>query len=381
MAKFVHRVGRGRADGLEKSRDRLSVLGWDFFGGFFDYGVKGGESFGPLGKNGRRRLDDHCAAIARVRVARDPTGPLESVDEDSDTAGCEQEPITELALSERPVRLQVLERVELTFCDARCAADRGAEPVRLHSKAVELLLDRAGSCGIHHTDDTLVVSLLLSKLPSGLIMIDEHSGPLGTALTNTFGVPRGLLGRLGGRLMALEHRRIYPFVVDELAVQPADRILEIGCGSGAAAAIAVERATSGFVAAVDPSPVMVAQARRRLGAAIESGRARVVEAAAESLPFEDGSFGGVFTIFSLHHWPDRKQGLSEIRRVLRPGGRLVVCEGLGGHGHASTSPITGEELSVHYLIKMREFGFSDVECAEHEVGGRKLTIIKARRAS
>jgi ubiquinone/menaquinone biosynthesis C-methylase UbiE len=181
--------------------------------------------------------------------------------------------------------------------------------------------------------------------------------------------------------MALEHRRIYPFVVDELAVRPADRVLEIGCGSGAAAVIAAERATNGFVAAVDPSPVMVAQARRGLGAAIEAGRAQVVEAAAESLSFEDESFDGVLTIFSLHHWSDRKQGLSEVRQVLRPGGRLVVCEPIGGHGHASKSPVTGEELSLHYVGKLREFGFSDVECAEHEVGGRKLTIIKARRES
>jgi hypothetical protein len=64
-----------------------------------------------------------------------------------------------------------------------------------------------------------------------------------------------------------------------------------------------------------------------------------------------------------------------VERVHRLGRRR-----LGGHGHESKSAVTGEELSVHYVSKLREFGFSDVECAEHEVGRRKLTIIEGRRA-
>jgi len=205
-----------------------------------------------------------------------------------------------------------------------------------------------------------------------------HEGPLMKLLMNMFGVPKGLLGRLGGRLMALEHAKINPFVVDELGVTPDDRILEVGCGSGAASAIAASRATGGFVAAVDISPVMVAQARRRLRRAIAAGRAKVVEAPAEQLPFEDASFTGAFAIFTLHHWSDPKQGLSEIRRVLRPGSRLVIAERVSGHGD-SNGPAASEDAFAGYVSRLTAIGFSDVECAEHEVGRRKLTVLRARR--
>jgi SAM-dependent methyltransferase len=208
---------------------------------------------------------------------------------------------------------------------------------------------------------------------------NEHAPTHRGLETHMFGVPRGLLGRLGGRLMALEHAKINPFVVEQLALRPDDRILEVGCGSGAAsAAIAASRATGGLVAAVDISPVMVAQTRRRLRKAIAAGRAEVVQAPAERLPFEDESFNGAFAIFTLHHWSDPKQGLSELRRVLRPGGRLVIAERVHGHGD-SNGRSAGEDAFAGCVSRLTEAGFTEVECAEHEVGRRKLTVIKARR--
>ncbi|MGD0165971.1 MAG: methyltransferase domain-containing protein [Gaiellaceae bacterium] len=213
-------------------------------------------------------------------------------------------------------------------------------------------------------------------------MHDSHGhGPIPAlkVMTNMFGVPKGLFGRLGGRLMALEHAKIYLFVVDSLAAQSDDRILEVGCGSGAASAIAVSRADNGFVAAVDPSAVMVAQTRRRLRAAIKAGRAEVVEAPAEHLPFEDNSFDATFALFTLHHWFDPEQGLNELRRVLRPGGRLVIAERVHGHGDDSGGPATSEEAFSGHVALLGEIGFAEVECAEHEVGRRRLTVIKARR--
>ncbi|MGD0272246.1 MAG: methyltransferase domain-containing protein [Gaiellaceae bacterium] len=197
-------------------------------------------------------------------------------------------------------------------------------------------------------------------------------------LDNMFGVPKGLLGRLGGRLMALEHAKINPFVIDQLAVKPDDRILEVGCGSGAASATAASRATGGFVAAVDISPVMVAQTRRRCRKAIAAGRAEVVQAPAEQLPFKDESFTGAFAVFTLHHWADPKQGLSELRRVLRPGGRLVIAERVYGRGN-SNGPAASEDAFASFVSRLTEIGFADVECAEHEVGRRKLTVLRARR--
>jgi ubiquinone/menaquinone biosynthesis C-methylase UbiE len=189
-----------------------------------------------------------------------------------------------------------------------------------------------------------------------------------------FGLPRGPLGRIGGRLMALEHRRIYPFLVDALAVRSDDRVLEIGCGSGAASALIADRVSDGLVCATDPSPVMVAQARRRLRKAAEAGRARVVMTTAEELAFPDESFTAALAVFSLHHWSDPGRGLAQILRVLRPGGRLLIAERSQGHDHGH-SVANGQGL----ISLLRDAGFTDVERAEHRLGSRDMRILSASR--
>jgi SAM-dependent methyltransferase len=96
------------------------------------------------------------------------------------------------------------------------------------------------------------------------------------------------------------------------------RVLDAGCGPGAHAAALVERGA--VVTAVDASPAMVELASERLG-----GEVRVLRAdLAEPLPFEAGSFDAVLCSLVLHYLCDWEPALSELRRVLRSGGSLVV---------------------------------------------------------
>jgi SAM-dependent methyltransferase len=212
----------------------------------------------------------------------------------------------------------------------------------------------------------------------------DNDEPFGKTITNMFGFPRGVLGRLGGWLMALEHSGISSFVVDLLAVEPEDRILEIGCGPGTATKLVAARATSGLAAAVDPSRVMVAQARRRLRSEIKAGRAEVAQAPAEQLPFDDESFTGALAIFTVHHWSDALRGLREILRVLRPGGRLVIAEHTCGHGEGRDQDVhSPSAMSDDFIAGTAELltdaGFADIERSEQRVGKRKLAILTARR--
>jgi ubiquinone/menaquinone biosynthesis C-methylase UbiE len=66
-------------------------------------------------------------------------------------------------------------------------------------------------------------------------------------------------------------------------------------------------------------------------------------------------------MFTLHHWADRKQGLSELLRVLRAGGHLVVVERTGGYGQDSNGPAVSEETIAHYVSKLSEIGFAAVK--------------------
>ncbi len=108
------------------------------------------------------------------------------------------------------------------------------------------------------------------------------------------------------------------------APRPGDRWLDLAGGSGdIAALLSAGCSPAGAVVLTDPSARMLALARRRL-----AGRATIqtVRCAAESLPFPDGSFSGVACAFGLRNFTDQCRALTEIVRVLEPGGRLLVLE-------------------------------------------------------
>ncbi|MGW4501083.1 class I SAM-dependent methyltransferase [Micromonospora sp. NPDC004336] len=96
------------------------------------------------------------------------------------------------------------------------------------------------------------------------------------------------------------------------------RILDAGCGSGPL--FEALRARGAVVTGFDASPAMVELARKRLG---EDADLRVADLG-QPLPFDDGAFDDVVASLVLHYLRDWKAPLSELRRVLRPGGRLLL---------------------------------------------------------
>ena len=91
-------------------------------------------------------------------------------------------------------------------------------------------------------------------------------------LMRTFGRPRGLLGRLGGIIMARTNADFGTRTSNLLDVTPNDSVLEVGFGPGVIIQRLSELATAGHVAGIDPSREMVEQARARNATAIQSGR-------------------------------------------------------------------------------------------------------------
>ena len=136
--------------------------------------------------------------------------------------------------------------------------------------------------------------------------------------------PSGWLGRMWGRGMARGHRPQTEWALMLLDILPAHHVLDIGCGTGMAARPAAEIATEGFVAAVDHSPEMVQEARKRNNAAIRDGRVEVRHGDVASLPFEDVAFDRIIGVETFYFWPDPLAGLRELCRVIRPGGLAVL---------------------------------------------------------
>ena len=111
-------------------------------------------------------------------------------------------------------------------------------------------------------------------------------------------------------------------LVDIAAVRPGQRVLDVACGTGIVARVAAERVGhGGLVAGADINPGMLAVAR-----STPAGGTPITwhEAAADALPFPDGTFDLVLCQLGLQFFPDRLGALRDMRRVLAPSGRALV---------------------------------------------------------
>lgn len=176
-------------------------------------------------------------------------------------------------------------------------------------------------------------------------------------LMRMFGRPRGLPGRLGGRIMARANAACGSWVSGLLQVDADDKVLEVGFGPGVTIAHLTALAPAGHVVGVDVSPEMVEQARARNVAAIKSGRVELQLASVEHLPLGDNSCDKALAVNSMQAWPDRVAGLQEIRRILKPGGRIAL-------GFTPYSGQASEELP-HLLLAV---GFTRPSVVMEEKG-------------
>ncbi len=170
-----------------------------------------------------------------------------------------------------------------------------------------------------------------------------------------------------GRLRGLRHR-----AADLARLQPGETVLDVGCGTGTLALIAKERVgDTGHVFGIDPGPRQIARARAkaaRRGSPIDF-RVGVIE----RLPLPDQSFDVVLSTLMMHHLPDdlKRRGLSEIARVLKPGGRLVIVDFKRSEKHAARETRMGAgtiDIDGQPAL-MKDAGFSQIEAGELNLPG------------
>jgi ubiquinone/menaquinone biosynthesis C-methylase UbiE len=157
-----------------------------------------------------------------------------------------------------------------------------------------------------------------------MIEIALQLAPVRRTLLAAFGRPQGLLGRLGGRMMAHRNREMNRWLVGLLEVREGESVLDVGCGPGVGIELLCTVTPAVRVVGVDPSDEMIAQAQARNQVRVRSGVVEIRAAPAHQLPFPDMTFDAVMSINSLQVWPDPHAGLREIRRALKPGGRIAL---------------------------------------------------------
>jgi demethylmenaquinone methyltransferase/2-methoxy-6-polyprenyl-1,4-benzoquinol methylase/phosphoethanolamine N-methyltransferase len=168
-------------------------------------------------------------------------------------------------------------------------------------------------------------------------------------------------------------------------LQPGESILDVGCGPGSLTLPAAEKVgPTGKAAGIDASPEMIETARR---SARKRGRDVDFQLAPiEALPFADSTFDAVLSSLMMHHLPDdlKAQGLAEIARVLKPGGRLVVMDLSGDRSPANLAlRLVGHKTPADYVERLQSMilaaGFASDERVKSK--WREVAFIRAYAAA
>lgn len=145
------------------------------------------------------------------------------------------------------------------------------------------------------------------------------------------------------------------WAVETLDVQPGDRVLEIGCGSGGSAALICERLAAGEMLAIDRSPIQIERARRRNEAQLASGCLSLQMVELANLDVGDARFDKLFAINVNLFWlgPARAE-VDAVRRALAPGGRLFLF-------YETPGPERARYAAARISAVLRQEGFVETE--------------------
>jgi ubiquinone/menaquinone biosynthesis C-methylase UbiE len=140
--------------------------------------------------------------------------------------------------------------------------------------------------------------------------------------------------------------------VEALELEPGMTIVDVGCGTGAALRHAAERVTEGRLIGIDPVERMLEIAREHTKGHPAEERIEFRLGSARSLPVDDACADLVLAFDSFDHWQDQRAGLAEVKRVLKPEGRLVVVKDRGSPGGRASRAAFEEAIDeVGFIIK------------------------------
>jgi SAM-dependent methyltransferase len=187
--------------------------------------------------------------------------------------------------------------------------------------------------------------------------------------------PSGRAGRVVAALMNRGNRDLNARAIDLLDIHAGARVLDLGFGGGLTFAPLLARGAT--VVGVDRAQDMVDAARARHHADVEAGRISVHAGEVQALPLEDGAVDRILTVNTVYFWPDLSPALAELRRVLAPGGRVVIGIRDGAVMERVDPAVFTVRPPAEITAALASAGFAGAEV--HSAPDRKSHLISANR--
>ncbi|MBH0166677.1 class I SAM-dependent methyltransferase [Fictibacillus sp. 7GRE50] len=170
--------------------------------------------------------------------------------------------------------------------------------------------------------------------------------------------PKGLIGTYIVEKMVRQHKPETEWTIGQLELEEQDKVLELGCGAGYAIQMITGKYGVREIVGLDLSSTAIRSAAARNQKEINNKRARLVQANFNNLPFSDDTFTKLYSIQTIYFWSEVDTIISEIYRVLRPGGLVVITFSNGKDNETWESVKEVSENQVMPL--MMNTGFKNV---------------------
>jgi arsenite methyltransferase len=190
-----------------------------------------------------------------------------------------------------------------------------------------------------------------------------------------FARPRGLLGRLVGRVMARDNAVLTRRVVAALRLHGDETVVEFGPGPGVGLRLLAEALPGGRVIGVEPSPVMRAQAASRIRRFAD--RVELVDATADTVTLPAGSVDAACAVNNVQLWQPLPASLARVLSLLRPGGVFVL--GITENAVLPGGSSAGRDVDKWLLPSVAEAGFTDLAAVWEAGGNGAELVIEGRR--
>lgn len=205
-------------------------------------------------------------------------------------------------------------------------------------------------------------------------------------LMDQFKRPTGLRGKIIAAMMNRNHKPLTLWGLSHVDIAPEFMILDVGCGGGKTVNRLAQLAVKGKVFGIDYSADMVKYSQKVNKQLIAEGRVEVLEGSVEKTGFPDDFFDLVTAVETYYFWPNLPDALQEIKRVLKPTGKLLIVSEMVKDGVYEVKHAKMIEQTYVRLLSLEEIrnlllsvGFADVQVATK--AGSAWNVFVAQKAS